>query len=180
MGMNVLAHARPEVPKADWVLILALPVAVGGVRGGDCCCFPCGGAGVSISVLSACETTQGLNSCMRKDKLKVILWAVFFFLVFKVLVKSVQSAPLSWLRPISPGCHMGTHAGCLQEYNPLHKTQGISLKCAVRFSTEKSERENDRPQDCYSERDNCCSSHSAHKVLCYGDTYTLGGQPTLH
>lgn len=79
MGMNVLVHARPEVPKADWVLILALPVAVGGVRGGDCCCFPCGGAGVSIGVLSACETTQGLNSCMRKDKLKVISWAVFFF-----------------------------------------------------------------------------------------------------
>ena len=29
-----------------------------------------------------------------------------FSLIFQVLVKSVQPASLSWLRPISPGCHM--------------------------------------------------------------------------
>lgn len=70
--------------------------------------------------------------------------------------------------------------GAMQKYHALHKTQGISLKCAVQFSTQKAERENDCPQDCYSKRDNCCSSHSAHTVVCCGNTYTLGGQPTLH
>lgn len=50
--------------------------------------------------------------------------------------------------------------------------------CSTVFNPE-NERENDHPQDCYSERYNCCSSQSAHKVVCSGDTYTLGGQSHL-
>ena len=70
--------------------------------------------------------------------------------------------------------------GAMQKNKVLHKTQGISLKHAVQSSTQKSMRENDCSQDGYSERDNCCSSHSVHRVLRWVDTYILGGQPTPH